>query len=78
MTREEIVNDMTLQDAIQILKDTNCYGTMDIAKTVILKALEQEPGENSHIYECPCGYGWDISKTARHHYCPNCGRKSGR
>lgn len=39
MAREE----MSLQDAIQILKDTNCYGTMDIAKTVILKALEQEP-----------------------------------
>jgi hypothetical protein len=34
---------MTLQDAIQIFKSTNCYGTMDIAKTVILKALEQEP-----------------------------------
>jgi len=43
MTREEIVNSMSLQDAIQVLKDTNCYGTMDIAKTVILKALEQEP-----------------------------------
>jgi DNA-directed RNA polymerase subunit RPC12/RpoP len=43
MTREEVVNSMSLQDAIQVLKDTNCYGTMDIAKTVILKALEQEP-----------------------------------
>lgn len=78
MTREEVVNSMSLQDAIQILKDTNCYGTMDIAKTVILKALEQEPCENPHIYECPCGYGWDINKAIRFHYCPNCGRKSGR
>ena len=43
MTREEVVNSMSLQDAIQVLKDTNCYGTMDIAKTVILKALDQEP-----------------------------------
>ena len=43
MTREEIVKSMSLQDAIQVFKDTNCYGTMDIAKSVILKALEQEP-----------------------------------
>lgn len=40
MTREEIVNSMSLQDAIEVFKDTNTYGTMDIAKTVILKALE--------------------------------------
>lgn len=75
MTREEVVNSMSLQDAIQVLKDTNCYGTMDIAKTVILKALEQEPCENPHIYECSCGYGWDKSKVVRHHFCPNCGAK---
>jgi len=43
MTREEIVNSMSLQDAIQVFKDTNAYGTMDIAKSVILKALEQKP-----------------------------------
>lgn len=43
MTREEIVNSMSLQDAIQVFKDTNTYGTMDIAKSVILKALEQKP-----------------------------------
>ena len=42
MTREEITKSMSLQDAIQVFKDTNCYGTMDIAKSVILKALEQE------------------------------------
>lgn len=43
MTREEIVNSMSLQDAMQVFKDTNTYGTMDIAKSVILKALEQKP-----------------------------------
>ena len=43
MTREEIVNSMSLQDAIQVFKDTNTYGTMDIAKSVILKALKQKP-----------------------------------
>ena len=46
MTREEIVKDMSLQDAIQVLRDTNAFGTMDIAKSVILKALEQEPCED--------------------------------
>lgn len=40
--KDVIVKSMTLQDAIQVFKDTNCYGTMDIAKTVILKALKQE------------------------------------
>lgn len=43
MTREEIVNSMTLKDAIEVFKSTNAYGTMDIAKSVILNALEQEP-----------------------------------
>lgn len=42
MTREEIVKSMSVQDAIEVLKDTNTYGTADIAKSVILKALEQE------------------------------------
>lgn len=77
MTREEIVNNMTLQEAIQIFKSINCYGTMDIAKAVILKALEQKESDDN-IYKCPCGYGWDINKAIRFHYCPNCGRKSGR
>jgi hypothetical protein len=43
--REEICNSMTVQDAVRVLKETNCYGTMDIAKSVILRALEQEPCE---------------------------------
>jgi hypothetical protein len=34
---------MTVQDAARVLRDTNCYGTMDIAKNVILKALEEQP-----------------------------------
>ena len=46
MTREEICNSMTVQDAVRVLKETNCYGTMDIAKSVILRALEQEPCED--------------------------------
>jgi hypothetical protein len=33
---------MTVQDAARVLRDTNCYGTMDIAKNVILKALEEQ------------------------------------
>lgn len=46
MTREEICSSMTVQDAVRVLKETNCYGTMDIAKSVILRALEQEPCED--------------------------------
>lgn len=45
------------------------------AVEIVTKALEQEPCENPHIYECSCGYGWDINKVVRHHFCPNCGRK---
>lgn len=47
MTREEACNSMTLQDAIQVFRDTNAYGTMDIAKSVILKALEPQPKERT-------------------------------
>lgn len=38
---------MSLQDAIQVFKDTPCYGTMDIAKSVILKVLEQQPCDDA-------------------------------
>ena len=41
----------------------------------VTPAEKQEFGGNPHIYECPCGYGWDKSKVVRHHFCPNCGRK---
>ena len=54
MTREEIVNSMSLQDAIQVFRDTNAYGTMDIAKTVILKALEQKPCDYYDTYNKTC------------------------
>ncbi len=42
MTRKEICDSMTLQDAVNVLRETNCYGTMDIAKTVIIEALEEQ------------------------------------
>jgi len=42
MSYEELRNSMTVQDAARVLRDTNCYGTMDIAKNVILKALEEQ------------------------------------
>lgn len=54
MSREEIVNSMSLQDAIQVFRDTNAYGTMDIAKTVILKALEQKPCEYYDAFNKTC------------------------
>ena len=46
MDYEELRNSMTVQDAARVLKETNCYGTMDIAKNVILKALETQPSED--------------------------------
>lgn len=62
MTREEICNSMTVQDAVRVLKETNCYGTMDIAKSVIIKALEQQSKERTEerteTHECDC-----ITKT---------------
>ena len=43
MDYETLRNSMTVQDAARVFRDTNCYGTMDIAKNVILKALEEQP-----------------------------------
>lgn len=42
MTREEIVKSMSVQDAIQVLKDTNTYGTADIAKTVAIETMRKD------------------------------------
>lgn len=41
MTREEIVKSMSVQDAIQVLKDTNTYGTADIAKSVAIDTMRK-------------------------------------
>jgi hypothetical protein len=41
MTREEIVKSMSLQDAIQVLLDTNTYGTADIAKSVAIDTMRK-------------------------------------
>ena len=54
MTREEIENSMTLKDAIEVFKSTNAYGTMDIAKSVILKALGQKPCDYYDTYNKTC------------------------
>lgn len=42
MDYETLRGSMTVQDAAKVLRDTNCYGTMDIAKNVILKALDKQ------------------------------------
>ena len=42
MDYETLRNSMTVQDAARVLKETNCYGTMDIAKSVIIKALDEQ------------------------------------
>jgi len=43
---ETLINSMTVEDAVEVLRNTRCYGTMDIAKSVILRALEQQSCEN--------------------------------
>lgn len=90
MTREKIVKYMSLQDAIQVLRDTNAFGTMDIAKSVILKALEHEPKKghwfvderpesNREIIcsncEQPIFKYYKLDFDYRPKYCPNCGAK---
>lgn len=42
MTRENAVEQMTIEDALNVLRNTNAYGTMDIAKTVILKYFDEQ------------------------------------
>lgn len=84
MTRKEICDSMTLQDAIQVLRDTNAYGTMDIAKSVILEALEQKTGQwiehksNGMDYlECSKCSTWFLRMhLTRNSYCPNCGSRN--
>lgn len=85
MTREEIVNTMTLKDAVEVFKSTNAYGSMDIAKSVILKVLEQEPktghwiktiGENGVTSAVRCsGCGFEDNRYTLFRYCPECGAK---
>lgn len=52
MDYEMLRNSMTVQDAIKVLKETNCCGTMDIAKSVIIKALEPQPSERTETHAC--------------------------
>ena len=42
MTRDQIKQQMSIEEAIQVLIDTNCYGTMDIAKSVIIEYVKEQ------------------------------------
>ncbi len=90
MTKEELCKSMTLQDAIQVFRDTNAYGTMDIAKSVILEALEQKTGHwewvqydanpnigNWHCSKCSCILRGEINGNPIRlpKYCPECGTR---
>ena len=59
MTREEIVKSMSLQDAIEVLKDTNTYGTADIAKSVAIDTMRKYKEIEQIIKEIP--YGGDAT-----------------
>lgn len=51
MDYETLRNSMTVQDAARVLMETNCYGTMDIAKNVILKALDGKVSSSEKLNE---------------------------
>ena len=55
MTREEIVKSMSVQDAIQVLKDTNTYGTADIAKSVAIDAMNKYQKIEKILKDIPYG-----------------------
>lgn len=78
-------------EVIKSIKDGTYCGSWMVEKMIAKGIpLKQEPctdaisRENKqgttdgNIYKCPCGLSWDIDKAIRYHYCPNCGRKSGR
>ena len=59
MTREEIVKSMSVQDAIQVLQDTNTYGTADIAKSAAIETMRKYQKIEQIIKEIP--YGGDAT-----------------
>lgn len=51
MTREQIKQQMSISDALRVLSDTNCYGTMDIAKAVIIDYVKEQEGKKENYPE---------------------------
>lgn len=51
MTREQIKQQMSIEDALHVLSDTNCYGTMDIAKAVIIDYVKEQEGKKENYPE---------------------------
>lgn len=51
MTREQIKQQMSIEEALQVLSDTNCYGTMDIAKAVIIDYVKEQEGKKENYPE---------------------------
>ena len=45
MTRDQIKHQMSIEDAVQVLIDTKCYGTMDIAKSIIIEYIKEKEHE---------------------------------
>lgn len=56
MTFEELVEKMTLKEAFEVLRNTNAYGTVDIAKTVILDRFAELEDETDMLAELIKGY----------------------
>ena len=51
MTREQIKQQMSIEEALQVLINTNCYGTMDIAKDVIIDYVKEQEGKKENYPE---------------------------
>ena len=51
MTRDQIKQQMSINDALQVLSNTNCYGTMDIAKAVIIDYVKEQEGKKENYPE---------------------------
>lgn len=51
MTRDQIKQQMSIEEALQVLINTNCYGTMDIAKAVIIDYVKEQEGKKENYPE---------------------------
>lgn len=51
MTIDQIIQQMSIEEALQVLINTNCYGTMDIAKAVIIDYVKEQEGKKENYPE---------------------------
>lgn len=78
MTREQIKQQMSIEDALQVLINTNCYGTMDIAKAVIIDYVKEQEGKKENYPEYLKATARELKNWCKYHqdysnrYCTTC------